>query len=202
MGSEPDDPQRSHRNQARDGCEQHSGALPPAGVAEDQEGQHQPGRQLHADARRQGQSGGSWPRGPLGGGGTQQQRQRQEHDQGRVVVGAADGQHQQHGVEAQEGGREGGGAAQALRGPGGQPDRCEAAEAGECLQGPQPAGGAERHGCIAGQREQGPVGGVLEGPADEAEDGVGGGFGGEMGVGVEAVEGPHPCERRIAEDVL
>jgi hypothetical protein len=117
-------------------------------------------------------------------------------------VGATDGQHEQNGVEPQEGGGEGGGVAEALCGPGGQPDRREAAKPGERLQRPQPARSPQRDGRIARQGEQRPVGGVLEGPADEAENWVGGGFGGNVGVGIEAVQGTHPREGRVAEHVL
>jgi hypothetical protein len=202
VGSEAGDPQGCHRGQSDDGSDQHSGPLPPAGAGEYQERQQQARRELHADASCKRQRGGPRPGCPLGCRGAQRQRQCEEHDQDGVVVRAADGQHQQYGVEPQEGGGEGGGAPEALRGAGGQPDGGEAAEAGQGLEGPQPTGGPERHGRIAGQREQGPVGRVLEGPADEAEDGVGGGFGGEVGVGVETVQGTHPREGRIAEDVL
>jgi hypothetical protein len=61
--------------------------------------QRQPGRQLHADAGHECHRAGAQPRARAGG---QRERGRQrEHDQ-RVVVRAADGEHEQHRVQPDE----------------------------------------------------------------------------------------------------
>jgi hypothetical protein len=43
---------------------------------------------------------------------------------------------------------------------------------------------------------------VLEGPADEPEDRVGGRFGGDMGVRIQAVQSSETREAQVAEHVL
>jgi hypothetical protein len=61
--------------------------------------QRQPGRQLHADAGHECHGAGAHPRVDAG---RQRERGRQsEHDQ-RVVVRAADGEHEQHWVQPDE----------------------------------------------------------------------------------------------------
>jgi hypothetical protein len=197
--TEADDPDERDAEQPQ--CARDRQRHPPPALRrrEDEERQEQPGGQLDADPGRQRDGGAPGFRGRPG---AQQQGQRQEHDQGGVVVGAADGQHEQHRVQSQEGGREARRASETLGGARGQPDRGEAAEDREGLQRPQRAGQAQRRGRIAGQREQGAVRRVLERPADQPEDRVGRGFGREVGVGVQSVQRAHPGEGHVAEDVL
>lgn len=117
-------------------------------------------------------------------------------------MGAADGQRQQDGVQPHEGGGGGGRAPGPARGGGGQPHGQQAGERREDFERPQPAGQAERRDGVAGEREEGAVGGVLQRPADEREGGVGGCLRGDVGVGVQAVQSPHAGVVQVAEDVL
>jgi hypothetical protein len=117
-------------------------------------------------------------------------------------VCAADGEHQQHGVQPDERDRPAPRAAERARGVRDQRDRGEARGDGERLERPQRAADAERHGCVAQQREQRSVGRVLVRPAEEREDFVGGGARGNVRVGVEAVQRTEPGEADVAEHVL
>jgi hypothetical protein len=132
----------------------------------------------------------------------QSQRERQQQHRQRVVVVAADGQLQQHRVQAHE--RDGGAAraAHAPRGEAHQRDRTEARQRGEHLQGPKFARESQRREGVGGEREQWPVGGVLVGPAEEVVDRVGGNLSGEHGVGVKAVQRAQVREADVAEHVL
>ena len=99
--SEADQRERAQRKQAQTRAGEHRQALAPRG-AENQERQQQPRRELDADAGDE-HAGGS-PEAWAGARGEHQGGGQHEHDQ-RVVVGTADRQHQQHGVEAHERGR-------------------------------------------------------------------------------------------------
>ena len=81
-------------------------------------------------------------------------------------------------------------------------DGAEAREHGDRLECPQPAGDPQRRRRVARKREQRPVGGMLEGPSDERKDRIGRCFGGDMRVGVQAVQRPHAGEVQVAEDIL
>ena len=83
-----------------------------------------------------------------------------------------------------------------------QRDRGEAGGDRERLQRPQPAGQPERRDRVAREREQRAVGRVLEGPADEQVDGIGGRLGGDVRVGVQPVQGAQPGEIEVAEHIL
>jgi hypothetical protein len=185
---------RQGRQCARAGAQ----PLAPGGGRQDQEGEHQARRRLDADAGHRRHRRRAKARLPA--------RQRQgagDRDQHQgVVVGASHGQLQQDGVEADEYGRHPRRAAGPLGGPRRQRHRREAGKGGDQLQRPQAAGEAERDDRIAAEREQRAVWGVLEGPAHEREDRVGGRFGRHVGVGVEAVQDAQPPERQVAEHVL
>jgi len=117
-------------------------------------------------------------------------------------VRASDGQHEQHWVEPDEARRPAAAASEPVHRAPDQSDRREARERRDGLERPQPAREPERRGRVAGEREQRAVGGVLKRPAHEREDPVGGRFGGEVRVGVEAVQRAHAREREVAEHVL
>jgi hypothetical protein len=197
--AEAEHAERSQPHEAEDGGEQDAAPCAGARGAEHEERQHDPRAQLHADTGDE--RGGARSR-TRGGAGAQGQRSRQRERHQRVVVGAADGQHEQHGVQPDECRRRGPRAAQAGGGPRRQRDRAEARGGRERFQHPQPARDPRRRGHVAREREQRPVGGVLEGPADESERRIGGGFGGEVRVGIEAVQRPQAREREVAEHVL
>ena len=178
-------------------------ALGPAAAGEHQERQHEAGGELHAHARGEGERRRA--RTPFGRGrdrGAQEQGEREGQQQQRVVVRAADCVHQQHRVQAEEHECERRRAPEAPGRAGRQPDRAEARGRRERLERPQPARQAEWRGGIRREREQRPVGRVLERPPDEAEHRVRSGFGREMRIGIEPVQRPHPCEREVPEDVL
>lgn len=225
MRAEADQADRRDAHQTEHCGQRDLSSSPRLARRERQERQQQPRRQLDADASGKRQCRSTQPRAcrvriasrwtavQMPGGraaepsrracaGAQHQRQCQRRDQHRVVVSAAHGQHQQHRVEAEEGHGEGRREAAPLRGPRGQRHRGQAEQRGRDFQRPQRAGEAQRRGRVAGEREQRPIGGVLERPADEAEHGVADRFGGEVRVGVEAVQRPHPRERHVAEHVL
>ncbi len=130
----------------------------------------------------------------------QRRRQRGHHE--RVVVGPADRQLEQHGVQAHERHRPLPLAPQCVGGVADQRDRPQARERGDRLQRPQAAGQAERRERVAAEREQGAVGGVLEGPPHEREDRVPGRFGRDVRVGVQAVQGPEAGVAEVSEHVL
>jgi hypothetical protein len=117
-------------------------------------------------------------------------------------VCAADGRQEQHRVQPDE--RRG----PARRVPEPAPrarderDSAEARDDGERLERPQRTGQAERRRRVADQREQRAVRRVLVRPADEREDFVAGGLGGDVRVRVETVQRAEAGERYVAEDVL
>jgi hypothetical protein len=199
MQAEAEHAEQAEREQAGGGGERHAHACARAAGAEHQEWEHDARAQLHPDARhkRRGARAGTRRRAHREG----QRAGEREHEQ-RVVVRPTDGQHQQHRVQPDESGRPRGRAPQARSRACGQRDRAEARGGGEALEEPQPAGEPQRRCDVAREREQRAVGRVLEGPADESEGGIGGGFCGDVRVRVEAVQGPHPREGEVAEHVL
>jgi hypothetical protein len=197
--TEADDAHGRHGEQPQDPGGGNRDALAHSPRRERQEGQKQPGGELHTDPGREGQGGRARSRV---GARAQHQRKGEQHDQQRVVVSAADGEHEQHRVQAEEGHGDGGRAAEALGRPCRQPHGGQARQDADGLQGPQPAGEPERCGGVAGEREQGAVGRVLEGPADESEDRVATRFGREVRVRVESVQRAEAGEGEVAEDVL
>ena len=214
MRPEADHAHRRHREQAEHARERDAETLAATGLAEDEERQHEPGGELHPDAGRERHGRRAGPRGArlacaLAVGrrrarrpGAQHQRKREGEQEQRVVVRAADGEDEQHRVQPEERDREGRRAPEPLGGASREPDRCEAAQHRGTFQRPEPAGEAQGRGGVAGEREQRPVGRVLEGPADEAEDMVPGCFGREVRVGVQAVQRAHASEGEVAEHVL
>ncbi len=180
-------------------------ALTGAAPAQHQERQQQAGRELdpHAAGQRERRPARSLRRrARTRAGRAQQQCEAEREQQQRVVVRAADRHHQEHRVQPEERQRERARVPEPPGRLGRQPDRAEAAEDGERLQRPEPAGEPQRRSRIAHQREQRAVRRVLERPADEAEHRVARGFGREVGVGVEAVQRAHTPEGEVAEDVL
>ena len=226
MHAEAEQGHQRHGQQRRAGAQRHAHALATARRGEHQERQHQACRELQADARRQRRGGGAGMRGHSAGGGLgvgvlrgcaagiagcrlvgsgsrgQRERRRQRQQQQRVVVRSALGQHQHHRVQADERRRPGRGVPETAGRARDERDRAEACEQRDRLERPQPSRQPQRHERIAQQREQRTVRGVLEGPADELVDRVGGRFGGEVRVRVKAMQGPHTRERQVAEHVL
>jgi hypothetical protein len=141
------------------------------------------------------------PRRPGGSRGQQQGRGDCQEEQ-RVVVGAAHGEHEHHGVQPYERGGPPRRLAESSGCPRDQRHRAEARRDGDRLERPQPAREPQRRDRVADEREQRAVGGVLKRPADEAEHWVGRRFGGHMCVRVQSVQRPQPRERQIAEHVL
>ena len=199
MRAEADQRHHRHRHQRAAGAERRAHAFARPRWSQHEERQHQPGGHLHAHRRRQRARRRAralaCARGPY-------ERQRQRQQQQRVVVCAADRQHQQHRVQAHERRRPARRVAQARGRARDQRDRAEARDDRQRLERPQAAREAKRHQRVAEEREQRPVGGVLELPVDEPQHRVGGRFGGEVGVRVEAVQDAHACEREVAEDIL
>jgi hypothetical protein len=177
----------------------HLQALARPRGGEHQEGQNDPRR--HLDPHAGHQRGRAGPQARLGPR-RQGERERQREQDQRVVVRPADSQHQEDRVQTDEGR---GPPSRAAEPPCRSCDQRHGAQArgrGERLQDPQAGGEPQGRGRVAHKGEEGPVGGVLEGPADELEDRIGACFGRDVGVGVEPVQGPHASERQIAEDVL
>jgi hypothetical protein len=199
VAAEADQADRAEHDEPERGALERSPPIARTRRTEQHERQRQAGGDLHADARHERRGGRAIPRC---GAGRERERARQgEHDQ-RVVVGAADGEHEQYGIESDEGR---GPAARLPEAPGGERDernRTEAREHGERLERPQPTGQPERHEGVAEQREQRTVGGVLVGPAEEREDFVARGLRGDMCVRVEAMQRAESREADVAEHVL
>jgi hypothetical protein len=141
-------------------------------------------------------------RPPRVGAGSEHERGGERQQQKHVVVSAADCQHEQHRVEADEDGGEPWRVAQLPGRPREQRHRAKARRYRKRLQRPQPPGEPERHDRITPEREQRAVGRVLEGPSHEPVHRVGGGLGGDVCVGVESVQGAQSGEIEIPEDVL
>jgi hypothetical protein len=193
---QPDDRQ-SHQAQRR--AHGDAQALARPGSAEQHEGQREPRGELHPDgAHERGRRGSHVAVDAR----AQRERKRQRQQDQRVVVRAAERQHEQHGVQPDEGGR----PARRVTEPGGRArDEGHGAEAGgdrEGFEEPQRAGHAERGGRVARKREQRAIGGVLEGPADERVDRVAARFGRDVRVRVEPVQGAHAGEGHVPEHIL
>jgi hypothetical protein len=197
--AEADQPQRHERHEAQAGCGGHLPTFVRPRWSEHEEGQREACGDLDRHPRHQCDGGRSktW----LGTGG-ERQRAREQHEDQRVIVRAAHGQHEQHGIQADECG----GEAARLTEPAGRPhdesNRAEARHHGERLERPQRTGQAERCRGIAREREKRPIGGVKERPADEPEDLVGRHFGGDVRIGVKTVQRSQAGEADVAEDVL
>jgi hypothetical protein len=198
VGAESDQRQRPERKHAHAGAREHCQAF-ASGGGENQERKRQPGRELDPHARDERRRGSSEARARTG---RQREREREREQYQRVVVGAAHRQHQQHGVQADESDGPALGGAETAGRPRDQRHRREARRHGDALEGPQGARDAKRSDRIAGKREEGPVGGMLEGPPDERVDRIGEGFGGHMRVRVQPVQAAHAREGDISEDVL
>ncbi len=97
--AEADHADCAERQEAEHGRHRHSPALTPVARREHDERQHQAGRDLHADAHHQRSRGRAKARARAG---AQGQRRREHHQHQRVVVRAADRQHEQHRVEPDE----------------------------------------------------------------------------------------------------
>jgi hypothetical protein len=117
-------------------------------------------------------------------------------------VSAAHGKPKQHGIQADEHGRHLGRASHHAGRARGQGHRREAACDSQQLESPQAAAEPERGKRIGAEREQGPVRGMLEGPADEGKDSVGWSFRRDVGIGVQSVQHPKASKLEVAEDVL
>jgi hypothetical protein len=218
VAPEPDDRHHREQREREQRARRHLRALAPSRGGEHDERDHQPGGRLHAHAH--GQQRGALARAREGARlrtchmrtcRTRARRSRarhegeraREHEQHeRVVVRAARGELEQHGVEPHERGGGVGRAPHPRRRARCEGDPAEGGRHRDRLQRPQPAAHAEPRERVGDEREQRPVGGVLERPADEREDRVGGGFGRDVRVGGEPVQHPQPRERQIAERVL
>jgi hypothetical protein len=199
VDAEADHSKGGERQQAQRGAERHPEALASAGRGEHQKRQHQASRELDAHSRGQRRRPGTQARAATGRH-RQGERQREEYE--RVVVRTSDRQHQQDRIQPDEGRRPGGALTQAPGGARDQRNRTEAGGGCDRLEDPQPARESQRGRCVASEREQGAVGGMLEGPSHEGEDWIGGRFGGHVGVRIQAVQGTHAREGQIAEHVL
>jgi hypothetical protein len=207
---EADHPDRGHREERREPGERDAQPLAPCALPEHQERQHEPGGQLHADPGRERDRGRTRVRGRAllagragaCGARAQQQRDREREQYQRVVVRAPDREHQQHRVQPDERERERRGAPEPRGGADGEPDREQAAEHRHRFQRPHAARDAEGDHGVAREREQRTVRRVLIGPAHEREDRIRRRVRGDVRVRVEPVQGAHPRERQIAEDVL
>ena len=180
-------------------CTQHRPAFARAPRCEGEKRQQQPRAHLHAHADGDARRGRAPARRRSG---RQQQREADEQQQEGVVVRAAHGEGEEHRVQAHERGGPPARAAQHAGCPGDHGYGGEAGRGGQGFEDPHPGGQAERRGGVAREREHGPVGRVLERPAEELEDRVGGRFGREMGVRVEPVQRAHAGEGEVAEDIL
>jgi hypothetical protein len=199
VAAEADQPNRAEHGEPQRSAFERSPSIARTRRAEQHERQRQAGGHLHADARHE--RGRARAKARLRAGRERQRARQREQDQ-RVVVGAAHGEHEQHGIEPDERRRP---APRLPQAPGGARDEYDGAEArqhGECLERPQPAGQPERNEGVAEQREQRTVGGVLVRPAEEREDFIARGLRGDMRVRVEAVKRAESREADVAEHVL
>jgi hypothetical protein len=199
VAAEADQADRAEHDEPEHGALERSPPIARARRAEQHERQRQAGRDLHADARHERGRARAKARRRAG---RQRQGARQREQDQRVVVRAAHGEHEQHGIEPDEGRRPAPRLSEAPRGHRDEHNGAEAREHGERLERPQPTGQAERHEGVADQREQRSVGGVLVGPAEEREDFVARRLRGDVRVGVEAVQRAEPGEADVAEHVL
>jgi len=214
-----DQPHGRQREERQCRAHQHGSPLTPVPGRQHHERQHHPRHDLHAHACDHGHRTATQaararaigapvrPRGPrraFARPAARRQRQRERHrsHHERVVVGPAERQLEQHRVQPHERHRPLRRSSQRAGGVAHQRDRPEARDGGDRLHRPQAAGDAQRRERVAAEREQGPVGGVLEGPPDEREHRVGGRFGREVRVRVQPVQGPQAGVAEVAEHVL
>lgn len=97
--AEADQRERAEREQAEHGGAQHPAPVAPALGCEHEECQRKSRRDLDADANDERAGGGTKARAGAGG---ERQRGGEHHRDQRVVVCAADRQHEQHGVQSDE----------------------------------------------------------------------------------------------------
>jgi hypothetical protein len=193
--------QRDHTEHDEADCRTHKRLQPIARRprSEHEERQREAGRDLDRDTRHERRRCRTNPRARAG---AQQQRRRQREQDQRVVVRAADREHEQDRVQPNECR----GPARRVPEPSGrardQRDGGEARDDRNRLKRPQAAGQAERCRRVAQQREQRAVGRVLIRPADERKDFVAGGLRGYVRVRVEAVQRAESGKADVAEDVL
>jgi ribonuclease E len=199
MEAEADQPDDGEREQAQRGGRRHLQPLTRARRRQHEKRQHQAGGDLDTDAGDQ--RGGARAKARARPRRHGERKGEHQQDQG-VVVRPADGEHEQHRVQAHERRRPSAGVAEAARRARDQRDRGQARQPRERLQDPEAAREPERRGGVADEREQRAVGGMLEGPSDEREHRVRAGFRGDMRVRVQPVQGAHARERQIAEHVL
>jgi hypothetical protein len=208
---------RHDREQAKRAkrARRHARALPPSRGGKHHKREHEPGGGLHADPDHE-QSGccpevlgarrnGDAPRargGHAGFASSERQRPGQDQQHERVVVRTADGKPKQHGIQADEHACRLRRASHHACRASGQGDRREAAQDSQSLEGPQAAAEPERGKRIGAEREQGPIGRMLERPADERKDSVRWSFSSDMGVGVESVQYPKASKLEVAEGIL
>ncbi len=167
VAAEADQTDRAEHDEPERGALERSPSIARARRAEQHERQRQPGGHLHADARHERGRGRAKARLRAG---RERQRARQREQDQRVVVRAADGEHEQYGIEPDERRSPAPRLPQAPGGAREQRDGAEARQDGERLERPQPTGQPERDEGVAEQREQRAVGGVLVGPAEKRED--------------------------------
>ena len=155
MGAEADQPDGAEREQAEHGAGGNLPAFAPARGGEHEKRQHQAGGDLDPDAHHERRCAGAEPGACPGG---ERQRPGEHHHQQRVVVGAADGEHEQHRVQPDERGRPAARVAELAGCARDERDRREARGDRDGLERPQAAGEPEGRGGVAGEREQRPVG--------------------------------------------
>ena len=199
MGAKADQPDGTEREQAEHGGSGHLPPFAPARGREHEERQHQAGRDLDADADHE-RRGGCAKAGARPGG--ERKRRGEHHQDQRVVVRPADGQHEQHRVQPDERSGPATRASQLARGARDEGDRGQARGDGDGLERPQAASKPEWRGGVAGECEQRPVGRVLVGPADEPEDFIARGLGGGVRVRVQPVQRAQAGKAQVAEHVL
>jgi len=200
---EADQSEGREQRQAQPGAGRHPHALalavPVPARPEHEERQRQPGG--HLDPHPRDQRGRAAAKTRVGAG-CQHQRGGERQQQERVVVSAANGQLEQHRVQAHEGGGE---ARRVALLPGrtrDQRNRADTRSNRDPLQRPQPPGEPERRDRVAPEREQRAVGRVLEGPAHEQVCRIRRHLGGDVRVGVHSVQGAQTGEIEVAEHVL
>jgi hypothetical protein len=175
------------RKQSTARAQRHPRALAGPRWREHEERQNETRGDLDADAGRQCSRAGApaWVRSR-----SQRQRRGQRQRQQRVVVRSADRQHEQHRVQPHERRRPAARVSEPTRRARDQRHRGEARDDRDHLERPQSARESQGDQCVAEQREQWTVRGVLKRPADEVEHLIGGRFGGHVRIGVEAVQDP------------
>lgn len=102
VAAEADQAERGEHDEPEHGALKRSSPTAPARRAEQHERQRQAGGHLHADPRHERRGARAKARR---GAGRERQRGREREQDQRVVVGAADGEHEQHRVQPDEGRR-------------------------------------------------------------------------------------------------